>query len=349
MKNTVKTKELLTMIKTCKKVALTRNTMPVISNIAFIADDLGLRLQATDLDVTLTHNIAVSLDLKPNTYLVQPGELIDFLSASDDFWTEIKQSDDASKLMFKTDKMTKEIGIDTKQEWPNLNKDLGELTSINILGLDQVACAVSEDPTRFHLMGVYFDHVNQKFVATDGHRLHTVDTIGIKDSFILPKLAVDLIKGFEERVLFSRVADGYINIGLKDSFKLTVRCIEGKYPNYQQFIPSNSKQAIRGHTDNFIKTLRKASRLANKKSRKIVFNNESLECGDGMSISLDGINNKDDSGKFNEKIGFNVDYLLDAIKQTNDELSIEMNDSLSPVFFKSKEFTAVVMPMRIGL
>jgi DNA polymerase III subunit beta len=349
MKNTVKTKELLTMIKTCKKVALTRNTMPVISNIAFIADDLGLRLQATDLDVTLTHNIAVSLDLKPNTYLVQPGELIDFLSASDDFWTEIKQSDDASKLMFKTDKMTKEIGVDAEQAWPLLNKDLGELTSINVSDLEKVACAASDDETRWHLTGVYFDHVNQKLVATDGHRLHTVDTIGIRDSFILPKIAVDLIKGFNDRVLFSRVVDGFINIGLKDSFGLTVRVIDGKYPNYHQFIPKHFKSSISGDSEDFVKILKKASKLADKKTRSVTFEDNFLECNVGLKIDLGSINNlsPENDGQYNERFGVNCDYLLDAVKQASGNIDIMLNDSVSPMFFESKGFQAVIMPRRV--
>lgn len=341
------TKKLIETVKTLKKVAPRKASMPILSNLAVLADDLGLRFQTTDLDVTATQNVLVSQDFKKATYLVNPSELLDFLQASEAFETTFEQLD--NELFIKTDGITKRLkSVDN--EWPICTKDLNLDYTLNLTGLSSVAKAVSDDNLRYHLSGVYFDADKNCMVAVDGHRLHKQEISGILtplDSFIMPKLAVKLLES-ENEVRMSRLSSGFVECQLDDGLLLTIRAVEGKFPNYQQLIPSTFKHSIKGSSEAFSKVLRKASKLADKKSRSIAFEGNTIECSKDMTIELKDIDNSIQEGIYNPRIGFNCDYLLEAIEQTDSkELAIQINDKHSPCFLKSGNFEAVIMPMKV--
>lgn len=336
------TKKLIETLKTMKKIAQKSRTMPILSNLAILTDDLGIQFQATDLEITATQNVLVSQDFKKATYLISPSDLIDFLSASESLETTFQQLE--RELLIKTDGMTKSVFLDNDESWPLVDKDLKIDYTLSLTGLSEVSKAMSDDEARYHLNGVYFDSTNGAMVATDGHRLHkqAFDSILTPlDSFIMPKSAVKLLEDQSE-IKVSRLTDGFLLAQLDNGLKLYIKALEGRYPNWQQFIPTKFKHSIKGNCEAFVKVLKKASKLADKKSRSIAFDENKLTCSSDMSIELKGIENKA------PKIGFNCDYLQDAISCIDaEDIILDVNDSLSPALIKNKSFTAVILPMRV--
>jgi DNA polymerase-3 subunit beta len=138
-------------------------------------------------------------------------------------------------------------------------------------------------------------------------------------------------------------------ITLNASTRLVVRNIESKYPNWQQFVPQAFKHEIQGNTKDFTSLIKKAEKLADKKSKSIAFDENKLRVNPDLTLDLGNIKNTMlDDKTFNPKIGINASYLLDALTCVDqDNVSIKMNDSLSPVRISSQSFEAVIMPMRV--
>jgi len=342
MKTEINKKTLLDAIKQAKTLVERRNTMPTIQNLAIITDDLGIRLQSTNLDVSFEKSLAVALDFKPSVYLIEPSELKDFLDCIDSTYIEFAQTENGLELGFKDLKKTL---TDQTESWPKIDfLSSAPKESINVLGLKAVSFAMSKDETRFHLMSVFFD-AKGFLVATDGHRLHKSLSTTFNTSFMMPSKAVKLC--LNQYYIDVSHNDTSIFVSLNASTRIVFRKIEGKYPNYNQFIPQNFKHLIQGTTKDFLSLVKKAEKLADKKTKNIKFDSNKLQISPDLSLDLGKINNEVQEGIYNPKLAINASYLLDALTCVDqDNVSVKINDSLSPVRITSQAFEAVIMPMR---
>lgn len=167
----------------------------------------------------------------------------------------------------------------------------------------------SNDETRFHLTGIYYD--GDRFVATDGHRLITLNA----QLSIIPKTEL------KPDTIYDRTA-----------FKLEMlKRMDGKYPNYKQLIPAQSKLKYK-----FKMTI--PDWFIGVKKRR------------NQPMPAIGI---DENGQWTTGKGYitwlNISYLAPYAGM---EVSIEIGDELSPIVIKpwgaEDNWTAVVMPMRGG-
>lgn len=133
-----------------------------------------------------------------------------------------------------------------------------------------------------------------------------------------------------------------------------IRLIEGKYPNYQQFIPQKFLYNIVVPREAILSSLKRVSLLANQKSKAIMmcFSENKLEITSNNPELGDAKEELDISYSGPElKIGFNAKYIEDVLKNIDQEnIELEVNDQLSPGVLKShnkNDYINVVMPMRI--
>ncbi|RLB05727.1 MAG: hypothetical protein DRG50_06780 [Deltaproteobacteria bacterium] len=134
-----------------------------------------------------------------------------------------------------------------------------------------------------------------------------------------------------------------------------IRLLEGKYPDYQQVIPTSNDKQVLIDRRNFIGSLRRAHVIASEKGEGVRF---SIKSG-LMEIKTGG----PDVGDVQEEIvidyegdpldiSFNARYLLDVLNIINTEkIKLELKEELSagvlrPVDGK-EEFLYVIMPMRL--
>lgn len=369
MKIEIEKKDLMGLIGKTQNIVEKRNTMPVLVNILLEADKDSLKVFATDLEVSLTDQAKAKIT-QPGKVAIGAKNLFEIakelsegpiqLVKKDNNWLEIKQGKYTSKI----------VGI-SADEYPvfptHSNANFISISSDTLKDMiDKTIYSVSTDETRYHLNGVYFEHKGDHgytMVATDGHRLSLINKklapqsiLSNTQGVIIPRKGLQEIKKLLESFggEFEIAIDGSQLVVRHGSVTLMIRLIEGKYPNYSQFIPSKLKQKVRVNRESFLSSIKRVALLANQKSKAITLtlsNNRmeisstNPELGDAkeeIEISYDG-------GDL--KIGFNARYIQDILTAIqSDQVDLEMNDQLSPGLLRPSDdpsYTCVVMPMRI--
>jgi DNA polymerase-3 subunit beta len=230
--------------------------------------------------------------------------------------------------------------------------------------IDKTIFSVSSDETRYHLNGVFFE-VSPKglrMVATDGHRMSLINkdiekfNTPVQQGVIIPRKGLHEIKKILES-LNSEVEiaiEGSQFILKANSTILMIRLIEGKYPNYQQFIPTKLPNKISVPRQSFLQSLERVALLANQKSKAVQFSfsNGKVEISSSNPELGDAKEEVEINYKGQDiKIGFNARYISDVlVNMKQDIVDIELNDQLSPGLIRphdDQQYTCVIMPMRI--
>lgn len=368
MKLEIDKKDLLGLIGKTQNIVEKRNTMPILINVLLEADQNTLKVFATDLEVSLTDQVKVQVH-QTGKVAVSAKSLFDIakelsegpitLIKKENNWLEIKQGKYTSKI----------VGISSEEYpiFPTYNSQGFINIDAQVLKemIDKTIYSVSNDETRYHLNGVFFELSPQggiKMVATDGHRMSLVSKplseikVAATQGVIIPRKGLHEIKKILEGI------EGNVDIAIEgsqfvlkhSSTILMIRLIEGKYPNYQQFIPPNLPQKVMIERESFLTSLKRVSLLANAKSKAVLLN---LSNGK-MEIS----SNNPELGDAKEeieveykgadlKIGFNAKYMTDILtSMEQDKIDFELNDHISPGLIRPHNdisYTCVVMPMRI--
>jgi DNA polymerase-3 subunit beta len=368
MKIEIQKKDLLGLLSRTQNIVEKRNTMPILVNVLLEAHDNLLKAYATDLEVSLTDSVPV-LTKETGKVAVSAKNLFEItkelfegpiqLIKKENNWLEIKQGKFLSKIIG--------VAADEYPVFPTYSSE--NFSKINAAELkfmiDKTIYSVSNDETRYHLNGVYFEKLDKEtitMVATDGHRLSLIKkqfknlSFGEKVGVIIPKKGLFEIKKLIESSTddVHLAVEGSQFILKSGSCVLMIRLIEGKYPNYHQFIPQKFTHNIIVPREAILSSLKRVSLLANQKSKAIMMNftldkleisSSNPELGDAkeeLDIKYAGPD---------LKIGFNARYIEDVLKNIDqDNVEFELNDQLSPGVLKShdrSDYINVVMPMRI--
>ncbi|MFM6929941.1 MAG: DNA polymerase III subunit beta [Bdellovibrio sp.] len=368
MKIEIDKRDLLSLIGKTQNIVEKRNTMPILINVLLEADANLLKVFATDLEVSLTDQIKAQVH-QSGKVAVSAKSLFDIakelsegpitLIKKENNWLEIKQGKYTSKI----------VGISAEEYpiFPTYNSQAFIKIDAQVLKemIDKTIYSVSNDETRYHLNGVFFELNPQtgfKMVATDGHRMSLVSktSVDVKVSatqgVIIPRKGLHEIKKILEGI------EGSVEIAVEgsqfvlkhSSTILMIRLIEGKYPNYQQFIPQKLTQKVMINKEAFLTSLKRVSLLANQKSKAVLLNlsNGRMEISSNNPELGDAKEEIEVEYAGNEiKIGFNAKYITDILTSMNqDKIDFELNDHLSPGLMRphnDASYTCVVMPMRI--
>lgn len=368
MKIEIQKKELLALLSRTQNIVEKRNTMPILVNVLLEARENHLKGYATDLEVSLTDAVPVQIK-EAGKVAVSAKSLFEItkelhdgpiqLIKKENNWLEIKQGKFLSKIIG--------VAADEYPVFPTYSSE--NFSKMNAAELkfmiDKTIYSVSNDETRYHLNGVYFEKNDQDsitMVATDGHRLSLIKktfknlSLAEKVGVIIPKKGLFEIK----KLIESNVEDIHVAVEgsqfiLKcGSCVLMIRLIEGKYPNYHQFIPQKFTHNIVVQREAILSSLKRVSLLANQKSKAILmsFSHDRLEITSNNPELGDAKEELDINYKGPDiKIGFNARYIEDVLKNIEyDQVEFELNDQLSPGVLKAhtkSDYINVVMPMRI--
>lgn len=372
MKIRIKKDEMLKALQRIQGVVDKKNTMPILSNMLLSADEKGVEVVATDLEIGLRGRYtavvetpgAVTVSAKKMYEITRelPEEDVD-VRVEDGNWVKITSGHSHFKL----------VGL-PKDEYPAL-PDVAEEGMINIDGevlrdmIRKTLYAVGDNDARHVLNGLYVHltpvkgGINMRMVGTDGHRLslieRRIEAEHREESIIIPKKAMlELRRLLEEE----GGAGAKLQIGIgknhalfkRDGLVMVTKLIDGNYPNYHQVIPAQNSKKVMVAKDIISHAVKRVSILSKEKTNAVKLQ---LEKG-SLALST----NNPEIGEANEElaveyagegltIGFNSRYLMDALmamdKQT---ISLELSDSLSPCMIKEEGddlFKCVVMPMRV--
>ena len=351
-----------------------RNTMPILANALLEVSGKGnsgsLELAATDLEVGIrsSHPCEVS---KPGSLTISARKLHEIVRELPDERVHLEASSNAY-LTMRCARAEFTLAGTTAEEYPSLsNFTPAEVTVVPAAVLsdmiERTMYAASSDETRYNLNGVFVERIPDtgklRMVATDGHRLAYVDRqlgdgfASLDNGVIIPRKGLTELKRLVDEEDADEIELGFeANNGLarKGAVTLTMRLIEGEFPNYRQVIPEERGQQLMLPTEAFVHALRRVALLSAERSRAV-----KLELSNGqMSLS----SNNPDLGDAREEldvdyegaatsIAFNARYLIDAVSATRGkEVRFGFRDGLSPAELSPSddaESLAIVMPMRL--
>jgi DNA polymerase-3 subunit beta len=372
----IATSELARALGRSQGIVEKKSTMPILSHVLLEAKKGQLVVSATDLDLAVSseHEKACEI-LKEGSVAVSARHLYEIVRALPEQQVTLKKAHNNYLEVKSGPSEFRIVGLPA-EDFPALPRfekvPFADVEPAALLDMiERTFFAVSTDETRYNLNGVYFEPSAEalRLVATDGHRLSLVErkmgaTFGLKRGVILPK------KGLQElKKLLSEAAEsgeekpetklGFVEnsaIVRRPGVVLSMRLIEGLFPDYRQVIPKQGEKVVKLGRERLQETLRRVSLLSTDKAHAV-----KLELAKGM---LKVLSQNPDLGEAKEevpveyagdalKIGFNARYILDVLQVLKSkDVLLELADDLSPGVIRGAEeadegFTSVVMPMRI--
>ena len=342
-----------------------RQTMPILSNVLLVAKEGELSVTATDLEVELVAQ--ASIDVQTGGEITVSGrKLLDICRALPD-GSEVGISVSGEKLHVQSGKSKFALATLPAAEFPSVEDIKASQTisvSQELLGrlIEKTHFSMAQQDVRYYLNGMLLEtggkHIRS--VATDGHRLALcqaeLDGADLTEQqVIVPRKGVlelqRLLSG--EGSVDVVLGANHVRIHL-DGIRFTSKLIDGRFPEYERVIPRDSSNEVRADRDVFRGGLQRTAILSNEKYRGIrliirdnalvlqAHNPEQEEAEEELEVAYSG----DDI-----EIGFNVNYLLDAIGAVDgDEVALSVVDSNSSCLIRAPEkddCKFVVMPMRL--
>ena len=365
MKFTAARETLLKPLQAVIGVVERRQTMPILANVLLVAKNDEVAMTATDLEVELVANATVSIESGGD--ITVPGrKLLDICRALPEN-AEVLVSLTGDKLMVKSGRSKFSLTTLPAAEFPTV-EDINARQSIEVPQetlvrlLEKTHFSMAQQDVRYYLNGLLIETGNKylRAVATDGHRLSLcqAEVDGKKtpeQQVIVPRKGVlelqRLLSG--EGSVTLELGGNHIRIQL-DGIRFTSKLIDGRFPEYDRVIPKDAGNQFAADRQLFKAALQRTAILSNEKYRGIrliirdsglvlqAHNPEQEEAEEELEVSYTG----DDI-----EIGFNVNYLLDALGAIeSEEVTLAVVDSNSSCLLRepgNDDCKYVVMPMRL--
>jgi DNA polymerase-3 subunit beta len=342
-----------------------RQTMPILSNVLLVARDGVLAITATDLEVELVATAEVSVEVV-GEITVSGRKLLDICRALPD-GSEINIAVSGEKLVVRSGKSKFNLATLPAAEFPSVEDiKAGQTIAVSqeVLGrlIEKTHFSMAQQDVRYYLNGMLLETSGKvlRAVATDGHRLALCEAEidGAKlnqQQVIVPRKGV-----LELQRLMDGQGDLNIELGPNHvriqlaSIRFTSKLIDGRFPEYERVIPKESSNELMADKALFRGALQRTAILSNEKYRGIrliirdsgvviqAHNPEQEEAEEELEVSYSGED---------IEIGFNVNYLLDALGAIEgEEVTLSVLDSNSSCLIRQPgrdDGKFVVMPMRL--
>ena len=348
-------------------VVETKGAMPILSHLLLTTEKDRIGIQATDLEIGAKGYYSANVISKGEVTL-NAKKLFDILrelpreevhlTKEDNNWITLK----CGKSKFRLPGMPSQ----DFPPFPEFSQESVLEFSSQLLKemIRKTFFAQSPDETRQALNGLLLEREGGKLnmVGTDGHRLAIIRrnlgdaSKGDKLSYLIPKKALtELMKLIEdEESTFSFSAKNNHMAFMQGDQVIVSRKIDGKFPNYQQVVPSDNKLHVQVNRDALKHALKRVALLADEKSKMVRF--------DIQSGSITLTTDTTELGEAREEIavsysgeevsvGLNAKYVLDVLSVIDgEEVILNLKDQNSSCLITSdgdKDYQSIVMPMRL--
>jgi DNA polymerase-3 subunit beta len=344
-----------------------KQTMPVLANLLLSAKGGRLSVTGTDLEVELVASGEVNV-AQPGEITVPGRKLLDIAKALPEGST-ITAVIDGERLKISAGRSRFTLSTLAASEFPVVDS----VNATQTLTLPQVELArligkthfsMAQQDVRYYLNGTLLETDGKvlRTVATDGHRLAIAEaTLATGGTSVNPQQVIVPRKGILEltRILGGSgeveiaIGSNHIRLQIGD-VRFTSKLIDGKFPEYGRVIPASPGMIIVVDREALRAALQRTAILSNEKYRGVrmglaknslklqAHNPEQEEAQDEVEVDYKGEE---------IEIGFNVNYLLDALSAIDTEtVEIGLTDANSSCLIRSPGTTSsryVVMPMRL--
>ncbi len=362
MKLQVTQENLAKALNTVARVANTRNTLPILSNVILKTVGNRLSIAATNLDIAITHFIGSKVS-KEGAITIPARLMQDFISSLPNGVIELSLDD--YKLHISADKYQSVINGVSADEFPVMPSIAkGTKWTINgkVLkaGLGQVVIAASTDEARPVLTGVYIHTHGGKLyaVATDSYRLAEKELTKStqETNLLVPATAMhDLLRilsDYEDEVVVVH-DDQQVSFKAGD-IELVTRLIDGNYPDYRKLIPKKFSTTADIKRADFVNITKVSSLFARESAGSITISANQVDSQISIRsvASQLGENTASADGDISGSgdITLNSRYLLDALNVlAAGEVKFGFNGKLEPSVLQAagaKDYTHVIMPLK---
>jgi len=344
------------------RVASSRGTLPILSNVLLRIDENRLSVSATNLDIAISCQLGAQVQSEGS--LTVPAKLFqDLVNGLPSGVIELEQDD--QRLKINTDSYNSVINGVAADEFPVMPA-IESGTTWKIAGptlkkaLQQVLMAASSDESRPVLTGVLFQTVDGvlSIAATDSYRLAEKRLVEVKQDIklLIPASALHdvlrIINDFEGDLTVEH-DDQQVQFRAGD-VELVARLIEGNYPDYRKLIPASFATTATMPRTELVSITKVSSLFARESAGSIVVSVD--EPSESIWIhaiaSQLGENNatlKVDA-KGSGSIALNSKYLLDALQAMDAKtVRIGFNGKLEAVMLtgsESDDYLHIIMPLK---
>jgi len=343
-----------------------RQTLPVLANLLVQVRQGQLSLTGTDLEVEMVARQAVD-DAQDGETTIPARKLFEIVRALPD-GSKVTVSQSGDKITVQAGRSRFTLASLPANDFPSVDEvEATERVRVSEAGLkeliERTAFAMAQQDVRYYLNGLLFDLRDKSLrcVATDGHRLALCESaleVGAqaKRQIIVPRKGVTELQRLLEggdRELELEVGRNHIRVK-RDDVTFTSKLIDGRFPDYEAVIPIGADREVKVDREVLRAALQRAAILSNEKYRGVrievspgqlrinAHNPEQEEAQEEIEADtrVDGL-----------AIGFNVNYLLDALSALRDEhVVIQLRDANSSALVReaaNEKCRHVVMPLRL--
>lgn len=376
----IQKKEITPALKLAKAVLDARTILPILAMAQFDVQQSQIILTATDTEIEVRYTISQTGDMigsEDEMFLLPIKKLADITaSLSDDATINVKVDNGSNTHIVSSGRSRfslKGLPVDDFPSRPQIQVESSiVISSRELRGIfKSVIESVATNDVRYYLNGLCFHRTTEglNVVSTDGHRLSltcvselTSDET-VEHPPIIPKKAINLLLSNLPTNDSTQVSIEYDSRHIRfawENITIVSKLIDGRFPDYEVVIPAverlQSKIVI--NSAEFKKAIVQGAILSNEKFKGIRVNvSENL-------LTISARNPEHDESTVELEIdyagdpfemGFNADYLLDAIASAgSDLLELGFTDPNSSVLIRPvvdevavDEAKFVVMPMRL--
>jgi len=346
-----------------------KTTLPILNNVLLKAENNKLKIIATDREISLISDYEAEIIKKGET-TISAKKLYEMVREIQGEVVSFTQDNNVVKISCQR-AIYKIPGLPA-EDFPSIVDDK-DVHFFNIKGtiikelIGKTAFAMATDEMRKNLNGVLFEAVSDgsnnilRMVATDGHRL-AVAKNSIPEPFLETGKGIIIPrKGLMEA---RKIIDEHENIKIgihKNMFVvktentiLKVSLVDADYPDYKKVIPAEKGINIVLEKESFLHALRRMNVVSSERyggvilsfsEGKLTLNSTNLDVGEATE-EIDIAYSGEDV-----EVGFNVNYLIDAISVISKEsIMFEVGSGIKPSVIRQTEgddYLCIVMPLKI--
>jgi len=357
-------KEFEEVLKRAKLATERRAANPILNNFKLSAKEDRLRIYATDLESFLVLQLPARME-EVGEVSVHADKLTSIVRelSSAEVYMELVED----KLFVKGGKSQFKLVCGDPSEFPEFPEvQCKNAISSNLLlkGISKVGYAISKEDTRHSLQGMYVANKEGKlhFVGSDGYRLalYMHEGIPLKEDLLFPRKSLKALEKLLKETL------GEVEVGKDENFahvkgedwQLSMRLLEGEYPDYMAVIPTDYTLSVGLDRAEFENALQRLSSIASASAFPVrltfSFDVVKVEISDPeFGEGKDEVDVLERFGNEVMEIGFNGKYLLEALERFDFErVYLKAIDPDSPVVLESANperdpYLCIAMPMRL--
>ncbi|MCA9323602.1 DNA polymerase III subunit beta [Candidatus Saccharibacteria bacterium] len=362
MKLTVTQENLSRALSTVSRVASTRSSLPILSNVLLKTEGNRLLVAATNLDIAVSEKIGAKISQAGS--ITVPARLMqDFVSSLPSGTLELDMKD--NKLQLSAERFDSTINGVAAEEFPVMPTiDGGSVAEFSAgemkQTLQQVLFAASSDDARPVLTGVYM-HADKKKIfiaATDSYRLaeKNIKKDAGDMSLLLPAQSLQellrALKDDNEPVTIT-YDDQQARFKIA-SVEIVTRLIDGTYPDYRKLLPASFETTAKLSKQSLNEITKVSSLFAREAAGSItlVIDEAKKEVSISSIASQVGENSAHAEAEVSGDavITMNSRYILDALQAfEGSTIQINVNGKLDPCVLTDPEddsYLHVIMPVK---